>query len=211
MYNAAPCSNHQPASNIRVYPVAYNNNLCMRFDVIKAIGPAEGRYVSVYAKSRLSLCEIEVYPVVATATSRSAMCSPRSVQSNCVKPVLSGEKYSDLSLTVWNKPTSFLRSVSSVLDEAYLNRTGLDASVCGFPRLQVRVDQGLWKLVQEIDGASAESQRDVPLLLPLLHLAGSWHLVPRLESKGSLRLLVSFVGNRVKDLLLQSIILQHHV
>jgi hypothetical protein len=85
---------------VRVHPVAYNQDICMRFDVLRGPGRAEGRYVTVYAKSRLSLCEIEVYPEVAGGTGgRSAMCTPRLLQSSCLKPEVTDVKYDDLSLT----------------------------------------------------------------------------------------------------------------
>ena len=163
------------AQFIRVHPVGFNGKICMRFDVLRAPGRVEGRYVTVYAKSKLSLCEIGVYPEVASSGSRSAMCSPRSVQSSCFTPPVTGAKYSDLSLTAWNTPDSFLRSASSVLDAAELERTGINASVCGVPRLQVRVEKGPWKLVEKIGDLAEETdpfsvsgslQRDVPLILP---------------------------------------------
>ena len=57
------------------------------FFLIVSPGKVKGRYVTLFAQTQLSVCEIRVYPEQ-TPSSRSALCSPQEMQPLCRAPQL---------------------------------------------------------------------------------------------------------------------------
>ena len=145
------------ARYVKLRPVTWNYSIRLRWDVIVSPGSVKGRYVTVYADLQLSVCEIRVFPEEAAA-SRSALCSPKEVQSLCAAPQLEttiqGASSNSIRKVIWLEPKSYLTSTISVIStESAATKL---AAVCGMPRLQVKVDEGRWKTVRTIDDVEAE-------------------------------------------------------
>ena len=164
---------------VKILPVSWNYDIAMRWDVIVSPGKVKGRYVTLFAQTQLSVCEIRVYPEQ-TPSSRSALCSPQEMQPLCRAPQLetittesTNSNLNYVKQVPWSESVSFLTSAVSVVSTE-LVATKL-ASVCGMPRLQVKVDDGLWKTVKTIASVQAEQngfpstegkiKREAPLLV----------------------------------------------
>ena len=74
------------ARYVRVKPMSWNKNICLRFDVLTTPGKLKGRYVTVYAKEQIGVCEVNVIPESVTAAKRSELCHPRALQQLCLPP-----------------------------------------------------------------------------------------------------------------------------
>ena len=76
------------ARYVRIKPMSWNKNICLRFDVLTTPGRLEGRYVTVYAKEQLGVCEVNVISETLITETRSDLCHPRALQQVCRPPLV---------------------------------------------------------------------------------------------------------------------------
>ena len=72
---------------VRINPKSWNGGICLRFDVLTTPGKVQGRYVTVYSRGQLGVCEATVIPEIPTEV-RSNLCHPRALEYLCLQPTV---------------------------------------------------------------------------------------------------------------------------